>query len=262
MCRGCVQSLATAGRRRGKTTTSATMSTYSGHQALLLSLSVHVCLSVSLSLSLSARACLCVCCIICTPRMATRYRKLAPEQQQHFINVPVSTSMEGYSDDEETESDTDGEDMEEPVKMMLCVNQEVYRDGKKTKMKPGKVAAQCGHACLGCYLVAERCPEASRQGEALRRWSTQGQMKITLKIPSVDMMMELKESARAAGIPHCLIRDAGHTQIDPGTKTVLALGPALASELAPITVRSVAATRQQANSGPPTAQRSSAFTLF
>lgn len=194
--------------------------------------------------------------------MATRYRKLAPEQQQHFINVPVSTSMEGYSDDEETESDTDGEDMEEPVKMMLCVNQEVYRDGKKTKMKPGKVAAQCGHACLGCYLVAERCPEASRQGEALRRWSTQGQMKITLKIPSVDMMMELKESARAAGIPHCLIRDAGHTQIDPGTKTVLALGPALASELAPITVRSVAATRQQANSGPPTAQRSSAFTLF
>ena len=62
-------------------------------------------------------------------------------------------------------------------------------------------------------------------------------MKITLKIPSVDVMMELQESARTAGIPHCLIRDAGHTQIDPGTKTVLALGPSLASELAPITVR-------------------------
>ena len=73
----------------------------------------------------------------------------------------------------------------------------------------------------------------------MRHWSAQGQMKITLKIPSVDVMMELQESARVAGIPHCLIRDAGHTQIDPGTRTVLALGPALASELAPITVRCV-----------------------
>ena len=167
------------------------------------------------------------------------YRKLTPVQQQQFVNVPVGAGMEGYSDDEETGSDSDGEDVGEPVKMMLCVNQEVYRDGKKTKMRPGKVAAQCGHATLGCYLAAERYPETSKQGMALRRWAAQGQMKITLKIPSVDVMMELQESARTVGVPHCLIRDAGHTQIDPGTKTVLALGPALASELAPITVSRV-----------------------
>ena len=60
-------------------------------------------------------------------------------------------------------------------------------------------------------------------------------MKITLKIPSVAVMLELEAAAKAAGIPTCLIRDAGHTQIDPGTRTVLAMGPALASQLHPIT---------------------------
>ena len=61
--------------------------------------------------------------------------------------MPVGAGIEAYSNDEETESDSDGEDTGEPVKMMLCVNQEVYRDGKKTKMRPGKVAAQCGQHC-------------------------------------------------------------------------------------------------------------------
>ena len=56
--------------------------------------------------------------------------------------------MAGSSDYEEAESSSDEEDMGEPVKMMLCVNQEVYRDGKKTKMRPGKVAAQCGESVL------------------------------------------------------------------------------------------------------------------
>ena len=55
----------------------------------------------------------------------------------------------------------------EPVKMMLCVNQETYRDGKAAKMRPGKVAAQCGHATLGCYVSASHLPLPVIYGETL-----------------------------------------------------------------------------------------------
>ena len=52
--------------------------------------------------------------------------------------------------------------MHGPFKMVLCVNQELYdENGKPTKMKPGKVAAQCCHAVLGAYKRAKRkCPGA------------------------------------------------------------------------------------------------------
>ena len=39
----------------------------------------------------------------------------------------------------------------------------------------------------------------------------------------------------AAGLNTYLIRDAGHTEIDPGSRTVLAVGPAPASAMDPLT---------------------------
>uniref|UniRef100_A0A0D3JHE1 peptidyl-tRNA hydrolase n=1 Tax=Emiliania huxleyi (strain CCMP1516) TaxID=280463 RepID=A0A0D3JHE1_EMIH1 len=89
-------------------------------------------------------------------------------------------------------------------------------------------------ATLGAYRRALRlCPNA------VRDWLRIGQMKITVKCPTVAELLELERRCIAAGLNCCLIRDAGqsalHTEIEPGSRTVLAVGPAPASALDPIT---------------------------
>uniref|UniRef100_A0A7S2DCF3 peptidyl-tRNA hydrolase n=2 Tax=Octactis speculum TaxID=3111310 RepID=A0A7S2DCF3_9STRA len=109
-----------------------------------------------------------------------------------------------------------------PFKMVLCVNQELYESsGKATKMKPGKTAAQCCHAVLGGYKRALK-----RSPRAVAGWEKTGVMKVTLKVPTEERLMKIREGAASAGIAHYLVEDAGRTQIAPGSKTVLCLGPA------------------------------------
>jgi PTH2 family peptidyl-tRNA hydrolase len=47
--------------------------------------------------------------------------------------------------------------------------------------------------------------------------------------------MEIRKQALQKGFNCCLIRDAGRTQIEPNSKTVLAIGPAPAREIDRIT---------------------------
>mmetsp|Transcript_19012 Transcript_19012/g.38719 ORF Transcript_19012/g.38719 Transcript_19012/m.38719 type:complete len:213 (-) Transcript_19012:94-732(-) len=133
-------------------------------------------------------------------------------------------------DDYSAEAEAD-----ETFKMLLLCNMELYRLSSKTgemkavKMSAGKAAAQCSHATLGAYRRGVRlCPRA------VRAWLRIGQMKITLKCPSVDELLMLEEACAAAGINTYLIRDAGHTEIEPGSRTVLAVGPAPASAIDPL----------------------------
>lgn len=125
---------------------------------------------------------------------------------------------------------------DETYKMLLIFNMELFKHSTKTgemkavKMSPGKAAAQSGHATLGAYRKAQRlCPNA------VRDWLRIGQMKITVKCPTVQELLDLEQKCAAAGLNTCLIRDAGHTEIEPGSRTVLAVGPAPASALDPIT---------------------------
>jgi peptidyl-tRNA hydrolase, PTH2 family len=85
-------------------------------------------------------------------------------------------------------------------------------------MGNGKLAAQVAHASLSAY-------EDTGQ-RARKRWKGEGQKKVVLKGGSEDELFRLAEKARAEGLPHAIIRDAGHTQLDPGTVTALAVGPA------------------------------------
>ena len=109
-----------------------------------------------------------------------------------------------------------------PFKMLLCVNQELYdENGKQTKMKPGKVAAQCCHAVLGAYKRAMR-----KSPKAVAAWEYTGQAKIAVKCPTEEELLNIREAAAAKGIGFYLVHDAGRTQIAPNSKTVLAIGPA------------------------------------
>ncbi|XP_058813453.1 probable peptidyl-tRNA hydrolase 2 [Topomyia yanbarensis] len=99
-------------------------------------------------------------------------------------------------------------------KMILVVRNDL-------KMGKGKIAAQCGHAAVGAYEGA-----LTKTPSILRKWQRTGQAKIALKVESEQQLMEIYRTAKANNLNCCLIRDAGRTQIEPNSKTVLAVGPA------------------------------------
>lgn len=84
-------------------------------------------------------------------------------------------------------------------------------------MGKGKLAAQVAHASLSAYEDA-----GSRDR---KKWKGEGQKKVVLKASSERELFELADRAEREGLPNAIIRDAGHTQLEPGTVTALAVGP-------------------------------------
>jgi len=97
-------------------------------------------------------------------------------------------------------------------------------------MGKGKAAAQCAHAALDCYKKAVK-----RHQVALTAWETTGQAKVCLKIDSEEALLELAAKAKSNGINWAVVRDAGRTQVESGSLTVLGLGPAKVAEIDKIT---------------------------
>ncbi|KLU91949.1 peptidyl-tRNA hydrolase 2 [Magnaporthiopsis poae ATCC 64411] len=113
-------------------------------------------------------------------------------------------------------------DSNEECKLVLVVRTDLG-------MTKGKIAAQCGHATLACYKTlskaAQRTPGCA-EAKVLHRWERQGQAKIAVQTKSQDEMMTLLGQARSLGITAEVIQDAGRTQIEAGSMTVLGVGPA------------------------------------
>ncbi|RKF63623.1 putative peptidyl-tRNA hydrolase 2 [Golovinomyces cichoracearum] len=86
-----------------------------------------------------------------------------------------------------------------------------------------KIAAQCSHAALACY---KRFLFSNPTSPTLRSWERQGQAKITLQVKSEDELISLQAVALSLGIVAEIITDAGRTQIESGSHTVLGIGPA------------------------------------
>ena len=89
------------------------------------------------------------------------------------------------------------------------------------KLSPGKLAAQVAHAAVNCALSTKK-----NNSKWFSKWQTEGAKKVVAKVDSVDDFFILKEKSEQLKISTSLIEDAGHTEIAPGTKTVLGLGPA------------------------------------
>ncbi|KAF9877774.1 peptidyl-tRNA hydrolase PTH2 [Colletotrichum karsti] len=113
-------------------------------------------------------------------------------------------------------------DSKEECKLVLVVRTDLG-------MTKGKMAAQASHATLACYKslskAAARDP-ASPAAKILSRWERLGQAKIAVQIKDQDEMLELMGKARSLGITAEVIADAGRTQIEAGSLTVLGVGPA------------------------------------
>jgi len=88
------------------------------------------------------------------------------------------------------------------------------------KMGKGKIAAQAGHACvLGSEQVRRSNPDWHNA------WMVR-QEKIVVKVASLKELDEIITAAQEAGLPCSKVVDAGHTQLEPGTVTCAAIGPA------------------------------------
>ena len=89
------------------------------------------------------------------------------------------------------------------------------------KMSSGKIATQAAHAAVSSALVTK-----ARKRSWFSKWSSEGQKNIVLKVKDLKTLKELKKKASSIGIPNELIRDAGFTEVLPGTITALGIGPA------------------------------------
>jgi peptidyl-tRNA hydrolase, PTH2 family len=108
-------------------------------------------------------------------------------------------------------------------KMVLVVRGEL-------RLTPGKTAVQVAHAAVMLVEVARR-----RQGEVLAAWTAEGGKKIAVVVPTLDDMEHLLRLARAKGLPTAVVEDAGLTEVPPGTKTVLGIGPGKVEEIDAVT---------------------------
>jgi PTH2 family peptidyl-tRNA hydrolase len=92
-------------------------------------------------------------------------------------------------------------------------------------MGRGKAAAQAAHASVDAVLSIVK----SKREDWVRwleEWVRGGQMKVVLRVDSEKELLEIYENALKLGLPASIVRDAGRTQLPPGTLTAVAVGPA------------------------------------
>ena len=99
------------------------------------------------------------------------------------------------------------------IKQVIVVRNDI-------RMSKGKTAVQVAHAAVSSFYNT-----LSRKREIALKWLDEGQPKIVIKVNNLDEMKEIMKEAEERGIITALIRDAGYTELEPGTITCLGIGP-------------------------------------
>jgi PTH2 family peptidyl-tRNA hydrolase len=89
---------------------------------------------------------------------------------------------------------------------------------KDLKLSRGKLAVQVAHASLEAFSHAKSGVRES--------WESEGSKKVVVKVDGLRELQELHRKARSYKLPCAIIRDAGRTEVEPGTVTALGIGPA------------------------------------
>ncbi len=97
-------------------------------------------------------------------------------------------------------------------------------------MSRGKIAVQVAH---GSVTSAEQA--RVKKQDVWKAWLREGQKKVAVKVSSEEELLELRLQAVNHSLPFALIRDAGMTELPPGTITVLGIGPAKAEVIDEVT---------------------------
>lgn len=95
-------------------------------------------------------------------------------------------------------------------------------------MKPGKISAQIAHGSLNCYLkMLKYKPEQQQE------WEQNGR-KVRLFVTDSKNFDSLYDHLCDSELIYKMIRDAGRTQIEAGSKTVIGVGPEKTKSFEPI----------------------------
>ncbi len=89
---------------------------------------------------------------------------------------------------------------------------------KDIKMSAGKKMVQACHASVGASMAAEK--------RAVETWNLSGSKKAVLAAKGEMELRSFYSRAKKLGVPCFLVADAGLTELEAGTITALAIGPA------------------------------------
>ena len=109
--------------------------------------------------------------------------------------------------------------MKEEIKQAIIIRSDL-------EMSKGKTAAQAAHASLMSYFEAEKMDE-----EIAKEWLGTGEKKIVLKVSNEDSLVKLFNAFKFKKVPCALVTDAGLTELPPGSKTALGVGPWHSSDI-------------------------------
>ncbi len=95
------------------------------------------------------------------------------------------------------------------------------------KLPKGKLAVQSAHASLDAAMKSDK--------EIFEKWKKQGGKKVVLKVADENELIKYMSMLENEDIKVALIKDAGHTVVEPGTITCLGAGPDLEDKIDRIT---------------------------
>jgi len=84
------------------------------------------------------------------------------------------------------------------------------------KMGKGKIATQACHASVGAMRLADE--------KIVKKWERFAK-KVVLKVKDEKELIKIYKKVKKEGVPCFLVKDAGLTQLEPGTVTALGIGP-------------------------------------
>lgn len=127
------------------------------------------------------------------------------------------------------------------VKQVIVVRTR-YPDGKGGFFKPrtGKLIAQGAHASMKVFFDRARISDNLGMliplTNEMRLWATGQFAKVCVRAESEAQLLDLHKQAMLASLPCAIIQDSGKTEFHGVlTYTALAIGPAKAEDIDPIT---------------------------
>ena len=95
------------------------------------------------------------------------------------------------------------------------------------KLPRGKASSQIAHAAVDAVLKSDK--------KIVEAWKKQGGKKVVLKVTDEKELFKYMSMLENENIKVALIKDAGHTVVEPGTITCLGAGPDLEDKIDKIT---------------------------